>query len=301
MVEGLKEGLENYFKDYNVGTDKKILASMMKMYAEDVPKIHHPDVYALIESGYKGDYHAFVEKMFAKSIFTSKESVLGFLNNANAKTLEKDLAFQASLSFDKKYDELKASLPAEKLQKGRRLFLGALLNMNTDKLYYPDANSTMRLSYATIGGYSPRDAVDYDYITTTAGILEKEDPKDEEFVVDARLKELIQKADFGPYASGKNMNVCFLGNHDSTGGNSGTGVLNGKGELTGLLFDGNWEAMSGDIFFETPLQKSINVDIRYVLFVIDKVCGAKHLVDEMQLVKNEPKPEMQEETLQMAE
>jgi Peptidase S46 len=303
LVEGLKEGVENYFKDYNLGTDKKILASMMKMYAENVPKNHHPDLYELVNSKYKGNIDAFVNKLYAKSIFTSKESVLNFLNNPSSSVLEKDLAFIATNSFDTKFNELRAELPAEKLRKGRRLFLGALLEMNNDKLYYPDANSTMRLSYATIGGFEPRDAVTYDFITTTNGILEKEDPNDEEFIVDERLKELIQKEDFGPYADKAPMKVCYLGDHDSTGGNSGTGVLNGKGELTGLLFDGNWEAMSGDIFFETPIQKSINVDIRYVLFVIDRVCGAKHLVDEMVLVKAEPKPEFEkvEETLQKAE
>lgn len=144
----------------------------------------------------------------------------------------------------------------------------------------------MRLTYGTIGGYRAADAVDYKFYTTTDGVLEKEDPTNPEFVVPAKLKELILKKDFGPYTNKKGeMPVGFLSNNDITGGNSGSPIMNAKGELIGLAFDGNWEAMSGDISFDNKLQKTINVDIRYVLFIIDKLGGAQNIIDELTIVK----------------
>jgi hypothetical protein len=143
----------------------------------------------------------------------------------------------------------------------------------------------MRLSYGVVGDYYPMDAVLYTHFTTLKGVMEKEDPTNFEFVVSGRLKELYKAKDYGPYGVNGVMNVCFTTNNDITGGNSGSPVINANGELLGLAFDGNWEAMSGDVAFEPDLQKCINVDIRYVLFVIDKYAGAKHLVDEMTLVE----------------
>jgi len=157
------------------------------------------------------------------------------------------------------------------------------MEMKSEKVFYPDANSTIRLTYGTVGDYKPMDAVQYSYFTTLKGVMEKEDPTNPEFFVSERLKELYEAKDYGRYGVNGELNVCFTTNNDITGGNSGSPVINGKGELTGIAFDGNWEAMSGDVAFETELQKCINVDIRYVLFVIDKYAGAKHLVDEMEI------------------
>ena len=286
-VEELKEGIDDFFKDYNVDTDKKIFEAMIEMYAKNVPQDHLPDIYTTIASKYKDDYKKFADKVYSKTIFADKTKLEAFLNNPSAKILSKDMIFQINKSFTTKYRELSNTIPFDKLDKGERLFVGALLDMNKGIAMYPDANSTMRLSFGYVGGYNPADAVTYDFTTTTKGILEKEDPSSEEFIVDAKLKELIQKEEFGPYSNQPDLITCFLGNLDSTGGNSGTAVLNSKGELLGLLFDGNWEAMSGDIYFEDKIQKSINVDIRYVLFIIDKVAGAKHLVDEMTIVETQ--------------
>ena len=168
--------------------------------------------------------------------------------------------------------------------KANRLFIAGLREMNPNKVYYPNANSTMRLTYGQVEDYFPADAVHYDYVTTLDGVMAKEDPNNEEFIVPAKLKELWQKKDYGRYAD-KNgrLITCFLTNNDITGGNSGSPVINGDGELLGLAFDGNWEAMSGDIAFEPELQRTISVDIRYVLFIIDKYAGATHLVNEMTL------------------
>jgi len=171
------------------------------------------------------------------------------------------------------------------LAKGRRLYIAGLMEMDKNKNFYPDANFTMRLTYGKVGDYKARDAVMYDYYTTLDGVMEKEIPGDFEFDVPARLKELWKKKDYGIYGQNGVMNVCFTSNNDITGGNSGSPIMNGNGELLGLAFDGNWEAMSGDIAFEPELQKTISVDIRYVLWIIDKYGNAKHLVDEMKIVK----------------
>ncbi|MCK4360469.1 MAG: S46 family peptidase, partial [Bacteroidales bacterium] len=163
------------------------------------------------------------------------------------------------------------------------------MEINPDKKFYPDANFTMRLTYGTIQDYFPADAIHFNYFTTLDGIMEKEDPTTWEFIVPEKLKELYITKDYGQYSDNDTLKVCFLTNHDITGGNSGSPVINGNGELIGLAFDGNWEAMSGDIAFEPELQRTINVDIRYVLFIIDKFAGATNLIDEMTIVTEKPK------------
>jgi hypothetical protein len=170
------------------------------------------------------------------------------------------------------------------------------------KSLYPDANSTMRMSYGSVQDYMPADAVHYDYICTANGILEKYIPGDYEFDAPKRLIDLIEKKDFGAYADDNGeLVVCFLSTNDITGGNSGSPIMNGKGELIGLAFDGNWEAMSGDVNFEPKLQRTINVDVRYVLFIIDKYAGATNLSDELDIRKGEPKPLRVEEEEEVVE
>jgi len=172
------------------------------------------------------------------------------------------------------------------LNKGRRLWIAALMEMTPEKTHYPDANSTMRLTYGTIQDYDPKDAVTYKYFTTTDGVMEKYKPGDYEFDLPQRFIDLYNKREYGRYASRRGfMPVCFLTTNDITGGNSGSPVLNNKGELTGLAFDGNWEAMSMDVAYEPSLQRTIVVDIRYVLWIMDIYAGAGHLVDEMTIVQ----------------
>jgi len=287
-IEQIKNRMDGFFKNYNMPTDKKINKAMFKLFAENVDSKYQPDIYKTINSKFKGDYEKFVDKMFDKSIFVSEEHLTEFLNNPNAKILEKDLAYQAASSILSKFRELrqKTSEFDMNLDKGRRLFIAGLLEMQEGEVIYPDANFTMRLTYGTVSGYDAKDAVWFNYYTTLEGVMEKEDPDNYEFIVDEKLKKLYEEKDYGRYADENGyMPVCFLTNNDITGGNSGSPVLNGNGELIGLAFDGNWEAMSGDITFEEELQRCINVDIRYVLFIMDKYAGAKNLIEEMDIME----------------
>jgi hypothetical protein len=212
------------------------------------------------------------------------ESIVPFLK---LKAIEEDLAYRTMVSVIRLYYKVKEESKEfdTKLEKGERMYIAALREMQKDKTFYPDANSSMRLTYGTVGDYEPRDAVSYNYYTTLEGVMEKEDPDNPEFVVSPRLKELYEKKDYGQYGENGQMKVCFTTNTDITGGNSGSPVMNGNGELVGIAFDGNWEAMSGDIAYEAKIQRTICVDIRYVLFVIDKYAGATRLINEMKLVK----------------
>jgi hypothetical protein len=298
-VEKLKGRVDGHFKDYNLDIDRNMLGSMMQMFSDNVPIDQQPAYLLEMGDKYKGDFNAYAQMVFDKSIFATPGSVNEFLDNHKAKTLEKDPALTLIRAFVDSYRQMQGNMKdAQKmLSEGEKLYIAGIRKMNPDKNYYPDANFTMRLTYGTADGYFPSDAVYYEYYTTMDGIMQKEDPNNWEFIVPEKLKELYEAEDFGEYAMKCGaMPVCFLTNHDITGGNSGSPVINGNGELVGLAFDGNWEAMSGDIAFEPKLQRTINVDIRYVLFIIDKFAGAQNLIDEMTIVK--AKPEMKKEPVE---
>ena len=278
--------IEAFFKDYSVDTDRKLAKAMYKIYKEKVDAKYHPAFYERIDKEFGGNIDTFVDYLFDNSVFASQEKyekakAEGFnMNNDPATAIRKDI-----------YEVAQVIMPDvmgsnHKVAELKQLYVEGVLEMQGNNAMYPDANSTMRLTYGQVLPYSPRDAVQYNFITTLDGVMEKEDPNNWEFVVPARLKELWKAQDFGQYAlpNGK-MPVAFLSNNDITGGNSGSPVLNDKGELLGLAFDGNWEAMSGDVIFEPQLQRCINVDIRYVLFIIDKYGKAGYLLNEMNIVK----------------
>ncbi len=293
IISTLRSKVDGYFKDYNLPTDQKLLGAMLKMYYENVPEDQQPPYLKTIASKYKNDLDAYAQKVFETSFMTIPEKVNEFLDNPSSKKIEKDLAYKTSKEFNNFYYVQiypKIVEAYDLLNKGNRLFVDGLREMQPDKKFYPDANFTMRLTYGTVQDYYPEDAVHFNYFTTLKGVMEKEDPNNWEFVVPDKLKELYQNKDYGRYGEGDIMKLCFLTNHDITGGNSGSGVINGNGELIGLAFDGNWEAMSGDIAFEPELQRTINVDIRYVLFIIDKFAGAQRLIDEMTIVTSKPTP-----------
>jgi hypothetical protein len=287
MVAEIKASMDDYFKNYNAPTDEKLLGAMLGMYYKNVPADQQPEYVKEIAKKYKDDFNAYAQKVFETSYFVSPEKVTELLEKPSLKKIENDLAYKTAKNilntyYDVIYPNITQS--TDKLEKGNRLFVAGLREMQTDRKFYPDANFTMRLTYGQVLDYYPADAIHYNYYTTLEGVMEKEDPNNWEFVVHPKLKELYEKKDYGKYGEGKTMKVCFLTNHDITGGNSGSPVMNGYGDLIGLAFDGNWEAMSGDIAYEPELQRTINVDIRYVLFIIDKFAGANRLIDEMDLV-----------------
>lgn len=292
-VDKLKGRVDSQFKNYNETIDRNLFASMMEMYHKNVPLDQQPPYLLKMDKKFKGNYEKYADYMYSKSIFANKEKVKAFLNSPNKKKLAKDPAMVAVNAFFDSYRSMRSNLKEanEKLAKGHRLYIAGLREMNPDKNYAPDANFTMRLSYGSVQDYYPADAIHYEYFTTMDGIMQKEDPDNWEFIVPAKLKELYQEKDFGQYGKDGVMKVCFLTNHDITGGNSGSPVINANGELIGLAFDGNWEAMSGDIAFEPDLQRTINVDIRYVMFIIDKFAGANNLIEEMTIVTEKPASE----------
>ncbi|HRZ77539.1 MAG TPA: S46 family peptidase, partial [Bacteroidales bacterium] len=275
-----------FFKDYHQPTDQKIMAAMLEMYHRDVEPDQQPAILKSLHSKYKGDWAKYAAKVFSSSAFSSPARVDALLAKPSAKAILKDPALQLVNAFYEQFFEIRklSGNSDESQARGYRLFVAGLREMQPDKKFYPDANFTMRLTYGTVQDYFPADAVHYDYYTTLDGVMEKEDPDNYEFHVPKELKALWERKDFGAYGNGDDMWVCFLTTHDITGGNSGSPVLNGKGELIGLAFDGNWEAMSGDIAFEPELQRTINVDIRYVLFIIDKFAGAQNIMSELKLV-----------------
>jgi tetratricopeptide (TPR) repeat protein len=288
IAKNLNEKAEKHFKDYNPTVDKDIFIAMFEMYLKDVPKDQQISAISTLEKKYKGDLKKWADDIYNKSILVDQTRFNNFLQNPNLKTLENDLGFQITRSTLSSLRSMWQEISkAEDMQsEGYRKYIAGLLEMMPDKAFYPDANSTMRMTYGTVQDYYPADAVHYNYVTTLNGVIEKEDPTNDEFIVPERLKELYNNKDFGQYAD-KNGNIitCFITNNDITGGNSGSGVIDAQGNLIGLAFDGNWESMSGDILFETSVQRCISVDIRYVLFIIDKYAGATNLINELTIVK----------------
>ena len=290
--KALLQKAESYFKDYNATIDENTLASILSLYSNDVSKEFQPELLISLNEKYKGNFKKFASSYFSKTPFKSYELFKEWLNNdkLSTKAIEKDVVFQLMNQFLAVY-RTKVMFPKSSFDsdynKGMRLFVDALQKMGMNKA--SDANSTMRFTYGNVLPYDPADAVHYDFFTTLEGVMQKEvvtDDKNHEFYVPQKLKDLYESKDYGPYArkeDGK-LPVGFLSNNDITGGNSGSPVINAYGELIGTAFDGNWEAMSGDIYFEPNIQRTISVDIRYALFIIDKYAGAKHLIDEMNVV-----------------
>lgn len=292
MVADYRRWANGYFKDYYAPADEKVTGALLQKYYDDIDTAMHPPVFAEIAGKYGEDFPKYAADLFAKSVFVSKEKILAVLENFNkekAEQLAADPAYKLAEGLYGHYREnirpsfIKYNEQAAELN---RKYMQAQREVITEKKYYPDANSTLRVSYGKVQGYDPREAVHYNYFTTLAGVMEKADIPDPDYKIPAKLVELYNKKDFGPYADNTGMvPVCFIATCHTTGGNSGSPVIDGNGYLIGTNFDRNWEGTMADIMYDPSRVRNITCDIRYTLFVIDKYAGAGHLIKEMKIVK----------------
>lgn len=281
----------SYFSTASMDLEAGIAGELFKQYIKDIPVSQQGDLTKKIGSKGEKSIDKYISSIKTKSIFFDKEKFDKFAGNPTVKVLNKDPLFLIIEDVIKAHEKA-TSTPeikeaSEQLQVANRSFIKGIREMQPDKKFYPNANSTMRMTYGQILPYSPRDAVYYDYVTSLEGMFQKEDPENPEFTVDPKITETWNKKDWGQYADKDRGYVVanFISNNDITGGNSGSPVINADGHLIGTAFDGNWEAMSGNLFFEDRVQRSISCDIRYVLWLVDRVYGAQNIIDELTLVK----------------
>lgn len=285
-----KANLDAMYKDFSPKVAKATLPVMLRVVKENVAPEYLPSIYKTIDADFGGDLDKYTAFIYDNSVFVSKERFQQALANPefNDEAYQKDPVVALRTSFIDEMHKLSDMMAPYRgsLLKGERLFFAGLREKDPKKALPSDANFTMRMSYGSVSGYKPYDAGWYDYYTTSAGIFEKQDPSVSEFRVQPEILDLLSKKSFGRYADKNgNLRLCFLSDNDITGGNSGSPVFNKNGDLIGLAFDGNWEAMSGDIEFEANMQRTISVDIRYVMWVIDMWGKSKYLVDEVSFVK----------------
>ncbi|MFI5149636.1 MAG: S46 family peptidase [Bacteroidia bacterium] len=292
QLQTVKDALPGFFKDYNMPTDQAICASLLKLYTTLVPESLQPGIFKIIRSKYKGDFDAYAAAVYSKSIFTHPDRLTKMLDSYKAGDAKKFRKDPVSLLTKSLYDMyFKDIIPTytrlnKKLDVLNRQYMQAQLDVLPDKKYYPDANFTLRVAYGNIRPYEARDAVSYKWFTTLDGIMQKEDSTIEEFRVDPKLKSLWQKKDYGSFADKDgSLHVAFIANNHTSGGNSGSPVIDGKGRLIGLNFDRCWEGTMSDVAFDPSFCRNISVDVRYVLFVVDKIGGAGYLLEEMKLVR----------------
>ena len=291
VLPRLLEQVNNSYEKLHMPLEKDLLVELLNLYVEKGgDSLIAPEIAAIAKEN-NGDFTSYVNKAFETSIFADKAKLLAFIENPDAQTLQSDLLYQLSNDIINRYryvsDETKEK--QAEFEKAYRLMVQGMRKANPKTKYYPDANSTLRLSYGTIRALpeDPSNDAEINNYTTLKGTIAKYKPNDPEFDLPQKLIDLYEAKDFGQYADEEGyMPVNFLSDNDITGGNSGSPVLNGKGELLGLAFDGNIEAMAGDVIFDPELQRTISVDIRYVLFIIDKFAGASHIIDEFTLVKD---------------
>ena len=286
-IERLKRNFARvHNKDYDHEVDRKVAKVLLPLYAQSVSADALPAFYETIRTRFGGDYTAYVDALYDTSIFASQKNFDAFLAHPTAEAIDADLAVAYSTAKADMRSHFVGQMKSENdaIRLLHKTYVRGLCEMYAPEPKAPDANFTIRLTYGNVKSYDPKDGVHYKYYTTLKGVMEKEDPNNPEFVVPARLKELYASKDFGRYAlPNGEMPTCFLTTNDITGGNSGSPVMNGNGELIGAAFDGNWESLSGDINFDYDLQRCIAVDIRYILFIVDKLGGCQNLIDEMTL------------------
>ncbi len=290
QIEKLKKSTESFFKDYNMPTDKKLFTLMYQLYNDSVSEEYYTEINKIVNKKYKSDFAKYADKIYAKSIFTNKDRMLKFLNNFDLKKMQKDPIYSSTKELVNIYREKVGALSYsinEELKSLDKKYMKAIMEYEKGKrILYPDANLTMRVTYGNIKTYEPRDGVIYKYYTTLDGVIAKDNPDIYDYRVPQRLKELYKSKDYGQYADADGtIHTCFLASNHTTGGNSGSPVINANGELIGVNFDRNWEGTMSDIMYDPDQCRNISLDIRYALFIIDKFAGAKNLINEMNIVK----------------
>ena len=290
-VASLKRYLPVFYKDYEKSLDQEVMTALLKKYDKDVNFPFKPDFFNRIHQHYKNDYAAFAENVFKRSILVDRSKVEALLSNHRTKSfakLAKDPAVKMALDFERLQNTVISKKRNQLLLKNdslMRRYMAAQMEMQKGKRFYPDANFTLRVSYGKAAGYQPADAVEYKTFSTMKGIMEKENPAIYDYAVPEKLKEIYRTRDFGRYADQDgSMHVCFVARNHTSGGNSGSPVLNAKGELIGVNFDRNWEGTMSDFVYDPSICRNISLDIRYFLLIVDKLSGAGYLLDEMKLV-----------------
>ncbi|MDP5171879.1 MAG: S46 family peptidase [Bacteroidia bacterium] len=285
--EKLRTFSQNFFKNYYAPIDKELTGSLLEMYHDDVPTSYRPTILNTIEEEYNGDYASYANWLFANSAFMNQAKLEALIDNFDPAAVQSDPAFELMMSFFQaysavygQYDDLETRIEAL-----HRTYMKAQREVFADKTFYPDANFTLRVSYGKAEGMKPEDGVTYKYYTTLDGVVEKYIPGDREFDLPQKLITLNEDRDYGRYGKNGELRVAFLASNHTSGGNSGSPVINGDGQLVGINFDRGWEGTMSDINYDINQCRNISVDIRYVLFVIDKFAGASYLIDEMTLVE----------------
>lgn len=284
--------LDVHYKNYSQAIDKRMFISLLQLYRKNITPEFHPEIFATINSKYKGDISRWADMVFEKSVLVSKESFTAVLDNWNKSSRKKLLADPALNTYLSFYSLLigKVANPYNACILSNdslyRIYMRGLSEFHSDRILFPDANQTLRVSYGQVEGYSPNDGVRYGYYTTVDGIMEKKDSTISDYVVSPKLTELWKAKDYGQYAdSTGQLRVCFVASNHTSGGNSGSPVFNGSGELIGLNFDRCWEGTMSDIYYDPTLCRNIILDSRYMLFVLEKISGADHLIQELKIVK----------------